>query len=49
MARVEADAEERVAEVAVGDPLQLATDLADVERAIPLRDRSKYGATSRST
>ena len=38
VARVEPDAEERVAQPAVDDLLERAADLADVERAVPLRD-----------
>ncbi len=39
MAGVQAHAEERVAEVALDDALQLAADLTDVQRAVPLGDR----------
>ena len=50
VAGVEEDPEERVAEMAVDDRLQLAADLADVRaRAYHSATASKYGATSRST
>ena len=39
MAGIEGDPEERIAQVAVDDRLQLATDLADVESAVPLGHR----------
>ena len=39
VARVEEDAEERVAEVAVDDRLEGAAGLADVQRLVPLGDR----------
>ena len=43
MARVEADAEERVAQAPVDDRLQRAADLPDVERRVPLGDRLEVG------
>ena len=39
VAGVEEDPEERIAEPAIDDRLERATDLADPERAVPLRDR----------
>ena len=41
MARVEEDAEERIAEVLVDDGLQRTADLADVERLVPRGDGSE--------
>ena len=44
MARVEEDAEERVAQVAVDDLLERSARLADAQRAVPLGDRLEIRA-----
>ena len=46
---VQADTEERVAEVAVDDALQLPTDCPTCSAPYHSATAAKYGATSRST